>query len=167
MELFPWQFHTSIPQVYGAKFDKGPWYVLSNVGEATAAFETRQVGLTGLTLTPANIVNRTYSEWVIKRKRVAPTYSMQNLQYFEPDIIAETLQLVERIRSDCQPMDIMTLLRYYALDLVGLIALGERFELVKEGKQHFIVDLLDNVVKTLIPVSSPVFRLKLIYLELA
>lgn len=82
---------------------------------------------------------------------------MQNLQYFEPDIIAETLELAERIRIDgkqgLQPVDIMTLTRYYALDLVGLIALGDRFELVKEGNQHFIVELLDNVVKALIPVS--------------
>jgi cytochrome P450 len=80
----------------------------------------------------------------IRRKAWARGFTTGALRDYEPRITSYTMALVEQIKSfSGKPIDASKWFNYYSFDVMGDLAYGRSFDMLKSGQGHWAIGLLN------------------------
>ncbi|KAF2757755.1 benzoate 4-monooxygenase cytochrome P450 [Pseudovirgaria hyperparasitica] len=127
------------------KCTKGPWYDLS----AWISLHT----------------TRNKAEHARRRKAWDRGFNARALRHYEPRVVKYTNQLLSQIEKHAgKPMNMSDWFNFYSFDIMGDLAFGAQFDMLKDGVKHYFMVALHGFVKAVGILSYaiwiiPVFRL--------
>jgi hypothetical protein len=78
------------------------------------------------------------------------------LEAYEPRVVGFANDLVEQVKSfSGKPLNASLWFNYYSFDVMGQLAFGKPFDMLKNGEKHFAIELLTKGMKP-IGIFSPI-----------
>lgn len=145
----------AVAEIYGprAKCTKGPWYDATL--PLTSMHQTRDKALHRHRRKVWDRGFKAQGKWLLSLLDVAGYLPLEALRDYEPRVKQYTDTLLAQIRKfSGRPLNASRWFNYFSFDVMGDLAYGESFDMLKNGKSHWAIHLLNEGQGGLRPFSQ-------------